>query len=283
MNDVNRAPQPKRMTANEIVSEEIIPLAMGMIFMIATIATIWLCASTTAVADSNSPEKEYQLAVYAAMSPSSDWVSSALFRFNQPTVFVTWTRSSRVPILQGKSSTDKHEADRDIWVTDAASLKKFCQDFVRLHQGDELALSLRLKQRLGLPPSAAYDSFVELLVDPAKPGGMFRPCGDPSAPLDGSTCALPKNFPRESDVWDEKPHTGRNAELEAWTLRKYYSSYASVNPYPWTELGYTFDWARAEDGSGKFVRRGQTEFVIPKGDPINFVSATPTVAYCAAE
>lgn len=123
---------------------------------------------------------------------------------------------------------------------------------------------------------------VELKVDPLKKGHIFRPCGDISAQVDEETCNPIKDYPKESDAWEMQTPDSSAARQE-WVLRKFYSSYASPNPYPWTELGYTFDWARQENGGDQFVRRGQTEFVIPKGDVVEFVSSTPTLAYCAPE
>lgn len=269
-----------RMPTSVADIEDIVSLIVSVIFVIATAVVVWKCATAPTSASCISLGGDYQQAIFAAMSPSSAEVSQTLFKFDRPTVFVTWTKSKWISSFQPKGRNERPRAGADIWVTDASSMKRFCQDFVRSHPGDADALNLRLNQRLGLPPDAVNDTFIEILADPANPGGMFRPCREAYARLDGSTCGAPKEFPKESEVWGEKPQTGRSAELKEWTLRKYYSSYASASPYPWTELGYTFDWSHAEDGSGEFVRFGQTEFVIPKGDPVKFVSAVPTLAYC---
>src|SRR5581483_6857750 len=106
---------------------------------------------------------------------------------------------------------------------------------------DQDQLDLRLKQRLGLPPDAAYDTFVEFTVAADDAKKIFRPCGDwdPST----STC----NAVKGSDVWNS--NSGIQPEALDWLVKNHYSSYATDHPYPWTALGYTFDWARKDDGS----------------------------------
>lgn len=63
-------------------------------------------------------------------------------------------------------------AGYDIWVTLAPELQTRCSD-TTFGQGD---LSLRLKQLLGMPPSAEETAFVEFWV---RPEDLFRPCPDP--------------------------------------------------------------------------------------------------------
>ena len=83
---------------------------------------------------------------------------------------------------------------------------------------------------------------------------------------------------------DPKALDGNSKKVEQyWLLSNYYWSFAPPYQYPWTSLGYSFDWAPREDGSEDFVRWGESEFVIPPGVPIQFVSATDTVAYCTPQ
>jgi hypothetical protein len=259
-----------------------IPIVIGTISLIAVATVIWFFARNSASSFTATPELEYERAVHESMALKPDGRSNALYKFDAPTVFATWTKSKWVPSYQRTNPLEAAKAPADIWVTDAASLKEFCRDFVNAHGPDKRRLELRLNQRLGLPPDTSNDTFVELQVDPAQPGQLFRPCADSTARLNQTSCEIPKEFPKEADVWAGLPKQPTDLRQE-WILRKYYSSHASANPYPWTEFGYTFDWARAENGSNAFVRRGQTEFVIPKGDALHFISATPTLLYCTSE
>jgi len=45
-------------------------------------------------------------------------------------------------------------------------------------------------------------------------------------------------------------------------------------PYPWTGLGYTYDWNPA---AADVV--GGSEFIVPHGSPAVFVSLTPVTQY----
>jgi hypothetical protein len=55
-------------------------------------------------------------------------------------------------------------------------------------------------------------------------------------------------------------------------------SYAAKDQFPWTYLGYKFDWAQKED-SGDLITFGESEFIVPAGTGISFLSATDTATY----
>jgi hypothetical protein len=234
----------------------------------------------------HSVAEDYQRAVYEAMQPKSSYISHSLeaVNFDKPVRVVTWIRGKKVSDYEGKTA-----APKETWVTVSGKLKSFCRDYVKSHGADRKQLTLRLEQRLGLPPKSGYDTFVELTVDdPKSILKFFRPCADPSP---GSNTCQPFTPARPPDIRKddfEALASGDSREVEKyWLLTKYYWSYASPDPadrqYPWTALGYTFDWARKNDGSEDFVRWGESEFVIPPGAPIRFESATETVAYCTSQ
>jgi hypothetical protein len=124
---------------------------------------------------------------------------------------------------------------------------------------------------------------------------LLRPCADPS--LDTDSCKLARDLPapdpehpdiaaRPPRGWNEvdaasKLSSGLRAN-QSWFLGKYYWSFASVpdHQYPWTSLGYTFDWAPKEDGGDDFVRRGEDEYVIQGKTKLKFVSSLSTLEYC---
>ena len=202
--------------------------------------------------------------------PNPRFVSTSLveFKFDHPVTVVAFTQALSLPKFK------EPEAYKDVWVTEVPYMKAFCQEYIRLDGADRQQLALRLKERLGLPPNGDYDTFVELKVDPKDTNAkLIRPCGDSS--LDTNTCQ-PPTLPAASEVWSN-PHG--STDFQEWMLRNYYSTYATEKPYPWTALGYRFDWARKGD-SDDFERFGESEFVIPKGSPIHFVSAASTADYC---
>jgi hypothetical protein len=159
----------------------------------------------------------------------------------------------------------------------APFLKRFCQGFVKSNGSDSIELGLRLKQHLGLPPAADYDTFVELRIDSPRKALLFRPCGgDPT--ISANKCSATQG--QSVDVWklpDSNTLSPSDRQTE-WVLRNYYANYSAASPYPWTALGYTFDWHK--DSEGNYVRKGESEFVLPAGTQFQFVSATDTASYC---
>jgi hypothetical protein len=115
---------------------------------------------------------------------------------------------------------------------------------------------------VGLPPGFNYDSFVEFKVDPKDTSRFFRPCGNQSPTT--TTCdpaSPPKPWEVRNDLTASDTGTGKKVE-QYWLLSNYYWSFSPKDQYPWSSLGYSFDWAPREDGSEDFVRWGESEFVI---------------------
>jgi hypothetical protein len=250
---------------------------MATFFVIAPIALLLILAAR----ERRTPEEDYARAVGEAMQPTSSDLSRSLVSvsLDQPVKVVTWTRQKSISDYQGKTAP----AYKDTWVTVFPHLKTFCQDYVKSHGADPKQLSLRLEQRLGLPPATNYDTFVELTVDPKDISNFFRPCGDPSAATNGCEPLLSRKPDElQADLRATDPKKKQEMGARYWFLNTYYNSFASSKQYPWTSLGYTFDWAPSEGGD-HLVRFGESEFVIPAGAAIKFNSATDTVAYCTPQ
>ncbi len=127
------------------------------------------------------------------------------------------------------------------------------------------ATPLRVAQLLGLPPEAAvaggpkeYQYILELWVSPID---IFRPC--PDTEVSDTVCEL--DFPMDTFRTDNLtnmvrvtsgPDYGKFMAYKDWfTYQKSYDYTMGSNPYPWTRLGYTYDW-----GSNNHV--GLSEFVL---------------------
>jgi hypothetical protein len=69
---------------------------------------------------------------------------------------------------------------------------------------------------------------------------------------------------------------------QEWFNQQYYSSYGQslISEFPWTGLGYTFDWASGPSKQTPFVRFGESEFVIHAGAPIEILEILSTTHYC---
>jgi hypothetical protein len=250
-----------------------IPAVLAILVLIALVigvAKIILAQPNTAAFLTEAPEQfqaDYLRAVLQAMWPNPALVSQSLVKLKTSDTLVTWTCSTCVARFKDQA------LERPAWVTVEDHLQQFCRQFVEENGADPDQLNTRLKQRLGLPLNATYDTFVEFTVSPDDMKKVFRPCADRGTST--TTCDAVAG----GDVWSAKPGTD---EAIDWLLRNYYSSYATAHPYPWTALGYTFDWARKDASSDEFFRKGESEFVVPAGVVTHLVASFTTARYCEA-
>jgi hypothetical protein len=161
----------------------------------------------------------------------------------------------------------------DQWVTLCPELRELCHDY----RGTDALL--RIKQVLGMPPTSLNDTIVEFWVNPDY---LFRPAPDPeindtcaglvcstNAPLLSASATISSNYV----VWYN----------DTFNTRNYGMSGGAYNAWPWTRLGYTYDWGQP---AGRNF--GLSEFVIPnwrawpggvKSVPIEVVNITNAVTY----
>jgi hypothetical protein len=148
------------------------------------------------------------------------------------------------------------------WVTVAPELYNFFEGQTFTHT--------RIEQLLGLPPCYGNTKIIELFVNPAD---MFRPSPDPETTDQTASLEFPWRTSRIV-TYD----TGRTiyddfcaspppcySDYETWFNNRRAGVYSASPPYPWTALGYTYDWAYSDNRSS-FVRAsghvGLSEFVI---------------------
>lgn len=195
-----------------------------------------------------STEQLYQQAVNDAMYPTPAKVDSNLIAINDQNPNLIWktinneryilvvTWKQNVSYYQAKLDTIYNTGNYPIWITTAPELKKRFQE---THAKDT---SMRLKQMLGLPPNATYSYFVEFWV---KPSDLFRPCPDNEInDKSCQTCIQPNTDPTYVQWMNES------------RISRYYQC-SLYDQYPWTQLGYTYDW----NPSNK-THTGLSEFVI---------------------
>ncbi len=123
----------------------------------------------------------------------------------------------------------------DVWVFTADEISEWGKE-----NGMAENMVLRMEQLIGLPPQKGYTHFSLLWVSPED---LYRPARD--SEIDDDIASL--EFPE-----------GTSEEYIDW-----FNSYAesSYNPhkYPWTGLGYTYDWC---EDSGEY---GLSEYVLKDG------------------
>ena len=194
-------------------------------------------------------------------------------------LMVTWTRRQYFADPDTYRRGEPFRLAVDTWLTAVPFVRDFCRSLGL----EGRMLSLRLEQRIGLPPGRGKDAFLEVWVDPAD---IFRPCPDPEIADRECLVEIPL-VGRDPDrrPWDcsiDKPQvSGRFVAVDPehllWMCSNWATSYGNgelFDNYPWTALGYTYDWGNPEDP------RGPSEYVSPAGSEVVFQSLIPTGLYC---
>lgn len=207
-----------------------------------------LCAPSLAA---NYQDPDYLAAVADARVPTAAKIDknlTAIVSYNPNLLWDGAVGASRVKMVAlTRNYYDNYEG-RDyvlgfgeLWVTVAPELQRF-------FQGQPAAPSMRrLEQLLGLPPDNGYTRIVEFWVNPSD---MFRPSPDPEI----SDTVAELDFPQGS-------RTVVADSYRAWFAQTKHDRYDTAQPYPWTQLGYTYDWGSAD-------HMGLSEFVIEKGSTV---------------
>ncbi len=148
----------------------------------------------------------------------------------------------------------------DLWVTVVPEMKN-------LFPGT-IPQPLRIAQLLGVPPEYALEerSMVELWVSPRD---LFRPCPDPE--ITDNECQA--EFTSDPFRTFTSTELVRATEGPGWNVFMNYTgwfnnrrdyiytnarNYPTSSPYPWSRLGYTYDWgSSAHFGLSEFVIHGR--------------------------
>jgi hypothetical protein len=140
-----------------------------------------------------------------------------------------------------------------IWVTVAPDLQKKLATEKRKYKSQK-AMDKRLRQLFGLPPGDKKLYFVEFWVRPAD---LARPCVDTDVTDNSCELFLPK---------DATP----DCESLMWLANQARASFADSSlyrRYPFTQLGYTYDWNpknKKHEGLSEFVIGSNRNIVVNK-------------------
>jgi len=146
----------------------------------------------------------------------------------------TWNRYPDTYVT-GKEITLKYG---DVWVFTVDEVKEWGQ---KNGMADDMVL--RMEQLIGLPPQKGNTHFSMLWVNPAD---LYRPSPDNEIDDDMAELDFPENTSEEYKQWFENNIN---------------SSYYP-HKYPWTRLGYTYDWA---DNGTEY---GLSEFIVKDGSNV---------------
>ena len=193
----------------------------------------------------------YQKAVKEAQEITPGKMSDRLWSVDDPWVdrkgdslvlVVAAIQTKDLPKWTGKAAKQAPASrDEAIWVSLSPELGMVMHNQPLL---DSLSAAMRIKQILGLPPQADYGYIVQFWVPVSQ---LVRPTPDPDVHNHFSTVKFPQQVDPGHKQWIEH-------------LRS--TTYTSDPPYPWTQLGYTYDWGNP------YSSVGVSEFVIKPGAAI---------------
>ncbi|HEY8560162.1 MAG TPA: hypothetical protein VIL74_07285 [Pyrinomonadaceae bacterium] len=178
---------------------------------------------------------------------------------NHTTVVVTLAPKEN-DFIMGENFTK----NRFIWVTVVPEVQEICRNFQKKD------LKLNLNQLLGLAPDTNLETFVILRV---KEGDIFRPALDKTT----STiypCTYSKDQCRPSNCGEEL-QVGIDLKSQEWLSHLSFLKKQSTVPFPWTGLGYTYNWN--PDASDIY---GATEYVIKDNASITVIDKISYTDYC---
>lgn len=233
--------------------------------------------------------EEYWAAVNDAREPEPNEIFRHLTAITPSNENLVWDDKGRILAITWSGWSGYNEdtpsiLTQDVWVTVVPDLQNFCKEYT---QTDEIPLAARLNQLLGLPPEENNTRrVVELWVHPQY---LFRPSPDPDI----------TDHEAEISFRPWSAFTSVSVEYQKWFSTQYTESFflngrpfvpdlvapSGPIPYPWTQLGYTYDWGNAADWDAIDPDRpdevGLSEFIIRQHSPI-LVGQTPTAEeYCS--
>ncbi len=260
------------------------------LFAVSCLALASCSGNSTAQTD---PQADYNVAIQEAQTMTAAKISNNLTAIIPENTNLIWENGlpgTRVLVATqiGSQAACQNYVDPDSpgckagqecpgykfnsWVTVVPELKNLLGNAPTL---------LRVNQALGLPPPSATQTLentciIELYVSPAN---LFRPSADPEVTDCEAELAFPVDGYRKFDdsllVYSDMPCDAlyctsctASGKCGMTSYRNWYSNrrtyaYSQTpvsSPYPWTALGYTYDW-----GNPTPPHYGVSEFVINSG------------------
>ncbi|MBI9092657.1 MAG: hypothetical protein JEZ12_25855 [Desulfobacterium sp.] len=211
----------------------------------------------------------YDDAIADALNPEPREIAHNLVAITRDNPTLQWKQINGIPhvlmvSLTGNTTYYENNVGHpyntgtyDLWVTASPEMKQICGSLDLT--GEQL--KMRLRELLGLVPDAGVLAFVEFWV---KPGDLFRPA--PDNEIDDTTAGL--NLPDNTPAWYRKWFN----QLRAGQY--FQSAEPDHNAYPWTQLGYTYDWGNPQS------EQGLSEFVIKENSQVVIQAIHPFGNYC---
>lgn len=226
-------------------------------FLLAT-TTITTCFAT------NNLQAQYQQATVASAMHNLKSVNLQPMPHSDKVEVTTWT-TDNMP-------NGKQVLSDDNWVALTKQDYNSCKEFPRS------TLGLNITQALGMPPLANYSKWhlvtmwvtvkqAHMLRTVATKDkgnfshGIFRPCFS-SPSISSNKCSY---------TLDPK-----NTKYDEWLLDLSNQQFKYKGGYPWTGLGYTYNW----NASAKSPV-GLSEFIVTKGTEVDVVNTKSAADFCS--
>ena len=172
---------------------------------------------------------------------------------------VSWKSDSTLIQDLGKYNT----GNDDIWVTAAPIIKERCIGYYK-NLNDPV---MRLRQLLGLQPFTDETFFLEVWV---RPIDLFRPCPDNGTEDTSCDLNMPETVTSEYRKWFNNLRAVQYKDCSDTTFHEY--------GYPWTQLGYTYDWSPDNPS-----HVGLSEFLITRNTEVYVRGQYGTEKYCTID
>ncbi len=200
--------------------------------------------------ESKAPEVLYDDACEDAVFADADEIYNGLVAITQDNDNLEWNNGMVLVVTFTRYPDSYPEGEKiqtwwsETWVTAVPQLKTFYESLTAA----VVDPVLRVEQILGLPKESGNKWFAELWVNP---DDLYRPC--PDSEITDSVCGL--TFPENS-----------TDEYIDWFNNQIIESYFQEQKYPWTRLGYTYDWGDPanEIGLSEFIIRQGAEVLVER-------------------
>ncbi|MFY0631754.1 MAG: hypothetical protein JXR05_15420 [Flavobacteriaceae bacterium] len=214
----------------------------------------------------------FSAAIQEAQNPSPSKIVNNLLPINgNPNIIDTIIKNERyVKMVSWKSrpsyfpdSGKYNTSTHDLWLTIAPIIKDSCTNFYKTLKDP----NMRLRQLLGLQPFTVETFFLEVWV---KPADLFRPCPDNGTDDTSCDLNLPSTVTPEYRKWFNDLRAIQYTDCTDTIFHEY--------GYPWTQLGYTYDWSPDNPS-----HVGLSEFVVTRNTDIYVSGKYSTKTYCTTE
>lgn len=221
----------------------------SILVLLIAVSAFWLISSRQ-----DTPQSLYTAAVTDAVTADAEEIEP-LVVLTRDSQLTTWDEQGRVLLLSWHRHPERYmqgekmSLEGSVWTFTDKEIAAWYEQ----NKSGVTDWNLRLEQLIGLPPEAGYTHVSGFW---AAPEDVLRP-----AYITDITEQMQTVFPDNTDP----------AFLEWFEENSAYSYGESA--YPWTRLGYTYDWA---DNGTEY---GLTEFLIEKNAPVEVAFTKTTTEF----